>query len=168
MIKLRLRGVSRTVNWDDPLISMCQCDSTIEFTACKTKGHIKTFQRYFDSLSHKRLPVVVYHFNWGWWFDIECYLMGQHDALKKYWQPSQYAETLQVVISEDGGRITNAISMTQHQNCTQSNNQWLDIPVPYTTSQKSRHNVGLQPIFLTEKQRNICWQRKNLRCMIQN
>ena len=35
--------------------------------------------------------------------------MGQHDALKKYWQSSQYAETLQVVISEDGGRITNAI-----------------------------------------------------------
>lgn len=92
--------------------------------------------------------------------------MGQHDALKKYWQSSQYAETLQVVISEDGGRITNAISMTQHQNCTQSNNQWLDIPVLYTTSQKSRHNVGLQPIFLTEKQQNICWQRKNLRCMI--
>ena len=92
--------------------------------------------------------------------------MGQHDALKKYWQSSQYAETLQVVISEDGGRITNAISMSQHQNCTQSNNQWLDIPVPYTTSQKSRHNVGLQPIFLTEKQQNICWQRKNLRCMI--
>ena len=92
--------------------------------------------------------------------------MGQHDALKKYWQSSQYAETLQVVISEDGGWITNAISMTQHQNCTQSNNQWLDIPVLYTTSQKSRHNVGLQPIFLTEKQQNICWQRKNLRCMI--
>ena len=92
--------------------------------------------------------------------------MGQHDVVKKYWQSSQYAETLQVVISEDGGRITNAISMTQHQNCTQSNNQWLDIPVPYTTSQKSRHNVGLQPIFLIEKQRNICWQRKNLRCMI--
>ena len=67
---------------------------------------------------------------------------------------------------EHGGRITNAISMTQHQNCTQSNNQWLDIPVLYTTSQKSRHNVGLQPIFLTEKQQNICWQRKNLRCMI--
>ena len=92
--------------------------------------------------------------------------MGQHDALKKYWQSSQYAETLQVVISEDGGWITNTISMPQHQNCTQSNNQWLDIPVPYTTSQKSRHNVGLQPIFLTEKQQNICWQRKNLRCMI--
>jgi hypothetical protein len=73
--------------------------------------------------------------------------MGQHDALKKYWQSSQYAETLQVVISEYGGRITNAILMTQHQNCTQSNNQWLDIPVLYTTSQKSRHNVGLQPIF---------------------
>ena len=53
MIKLRLRGVSRTVNWDDPIISMCQCDATIEFTACKTKGHIKTFQRYFDSLSQK-------------------------------------------------------------------------------------------------------------------
>jgi len=29
--------------------------------------------------------------------------MGQHDAVKKYWQSSQYAETLQVVISEDGG-----------------------------------------------------------------
>ena len=92
--------------------------------------------------------------------------MGQHDALKKYWPWSQYAETLQVVISEDGGRITNAISMMQHQNCTQSNNQWLDIPVLDTTTQKSRHNVGLQPIFLTEKQQNICWQRKNLRCMI--
>jgi hypothetical protein len=54
----------------------------------------------------------------------------------------------------------------QHQNCTQINNQGLDIPVPYTTSQKSRHNVGLQPIFLTEKQQNICWQGKNSRCMI--
>ncbi len=82
--------------------------------------------------------------------------MGQHDALKKYWQSSQYAETLQVVISEDGGRITNAILMRQHQNCAQSSNQRLDIPVPYTTLQKSRHNVGLQPIFLTEKQQNIC------------
>jgi hypothetical protein len=30
-------------------------------------------------------------------------LMGQHDAVKKYWQPSQYTETLQVVISEDRG-----------------------------------------------------------------
>ena len=46
LIKLRMRGDSITVNWDDPIISMCQCDSTIEFTACKTKGHIKTFQRY--------------------------------------------------------------------------------------------------------------------------
>jgi hypothetical protein len=92
--------------------------------------------------------------------------MGQHDALKKYSQSSQYAETLQVVISEDGGWITNAISMTQHQNCTKSNNQWLDIPVPYTTSQMSRHYIGLQPIFLTEKQQNTCWQRKNWRFMI--
>ena len=47
-----------------------------------------------------------------------------------------------------------------------SNNQWWDIPVLYTTSQKSRHNLGLQPIFLTEKQQNVCWQRKNLRCII--
>ncbi len=52
-IKQRLRGASGTVNWDDPIISMCQCVATIEFTACKTKGHIKTFQRYFDSLSQK-------------------------------------------------------------------------------------------------------------------
>ncbi len=50
LIKQRLRVVSRTINWDDPIISMCQCDATIEFTACETKGHIKTFQRYFDSL----------------------------------------------------------------------------------------------------------------------
>jgi hypothetical protein len=49
--------------------------------------------------------------------------MGQHDALKKYWQSSQFAETLQVVISEDGGQFTIVISMAQHQNCTQSNNQ---------------------------------------------
>ena len=53
MIKLRLRGVSRTVNWDDPIISMCQCDATIEFTARKTKGHIKTFQSFFYSLSQQ-------------------------------------------------------------------------------------------------------------------
>ena len=53
LIKLRLRGVGRTVQWVDPIISMCQCDAIIEFTACKTKGHIKTFQRYFDSLTQK-------------------------------------------------------------------------------------------------------------------
>ncbi len=58
MIKQRLRGVSRTVNWDDPIISMCQCDATIESTACKTKGHIKTFQRYFDSLRQKGLQLL--------------------------------------------------------------------------------------------------------------
>jgi hypothetical protein len=49
--------------------------------------------------------------------------MGQHYALRKYWQSNQYAETLQIVISEDGGRVTNAILVTQRQNCTQSNNQ---------------------------------------------
>jgi len=68
--------------------------------------------------------------NRGWSLDIECCLMGQHDTLKKYWQSSHFAETLQVVISNDGGRTTNAISTTQqrqHQNCAQSNNQWLDI-----------------------------------------
>ncbi len=53
LIKLRLRGLSRTANWDNSIISMCQCDATIEFTACKAKGHIKTFQRYFDSLSQQ-------------------------------------------------------------------------------------------------------------------
>ncbi len=45
--------------------------------------------------------------------------MGQHDASKTYWQSSRYAETLQVVISKHGSQITIAISMTQHQNCTQ-------------------------------------------------
>ena len=55
LIKLRLRGVSRTINWDDPIISMRQCDTTIKFTACKTKGHIK---RYFDSLSQKCFGVL--------------------------------------------------------------------------------------------------------------
>ncbi len=59
LIKLRLRGVSRTVNWDDPIISMCQCEATIEFTACKTKGHIKTFQRYFDSLSQQGFRLLL-------------------------------------------------------------------------------------------------------------
>ena len=58
MIKQRLRWVSRTVNWDDPIVSMCQCDATIEFTACKTKGHIKTFQRYSDSLSQQGFQLL--------------------------------------------------------------------------------------------------------------
>ena len=53
LINQRLRGVSRTVNWDDPIISMSQCDATIDFTACKTEGHIKTFQGCFDSLCQK-------------------------------------------------------------------------------------------------------------------
>ena len=132
----------------------------------QNKGTHQDISEIFWFIQPIRLLVVVYHFNWGWNFDIECCLMGQHDALKKYWQSSPYEETLHVVISEDGGWITNAILMMQHQNCTQSNDQLLDIPVPYTTSQKSRHNVSLQPIFLTEKQQTVCWQRKNLRCMI--
>ena len=66
MIKLWLRWVSRTVNWDDPIISMCQCDPPIKFTACKTKGHIKAFQRYFDSLSQLGFLLLFYHLNRGW------------------------------------------------------------------------------------------------------
>ncbi len=48
-----LRWVSRTVNWDDPIICMCQSDTAIKLRACKRTGHIRTFQIYFDSLSQQ-------------------------------------------------------------------------------------------------------------------
>ena len=43
MIKFRSRWVKRTVNLDNLRISMCQSETTIEFRACKIKGHITTF-----------------------------------------------------------------------------------------------------------------------------
>ncbi len=39
----------KTIQW----FFLCQSHSTIEFRACKTKGHIRIFQRYFDSLSQQ-------------------------------------------------------------------------------------------------------------------
>ena len=59
MIKLRLRGVSRTVNWDDSIICMCQSDTAIKLRACKRTGHIWTFQRYFDSLTRKASRLLL-------------------------------------------------------------------------------------------------------------
>ena len=60
-----------------------------------------TSRHFRDSLIIKPIGlfVVVYHFNQGWYLDFECCLMGQHDASKKCWQSSWYAETLQFVIS---------------------------------------------------------------------
>ncbi len=55
LIKQRLRGVSRTVNWDDSIIYMCQSDTATKLRACKRIGHIWTFQRYFDSWSQQAL-----------------------------------------------------------------------------------------------------------------
>ena len=53
VIKQRLGCVNRTVNWDDSMILMRQSDTTIKFRACKTKGHIRAFQRYFHSWSQQ-------------------------------------------------------------------------------------------------------------------
>ena len=147
------------------MIFMCWFKAKIDFRACKNKGTHQDISQIFWFIKPIRLPVVVYHSNRSWYLDFECFLMGQHDASKKYWQSSIYAETLQVVNSYDGGWITNVILMTQHNNCTQSDNQWLDIP-DWIYFTKSRHNIGLQPTFSTEKHQTVWWLHKNLRCMI--
>ncbi len=55
LIKQILRWGSRTVNWDDSMICMCQSDPAIKLRACKRTGHVWTFQRYFDSVSQQAL-----------------------------------------------------------------------------------------------------------------
>ena len=65
--------------------------------------------------------------------------MGQHDELKKYWQSSQCVETLQVVISEDEGRITIAISMKLAFNLVEP--LWYGRSWPRSQSERGKSNL---------------------------
>ncbi len=61
-IKRRLRGVSRTVNWDDPIISMSMWRHKRIYSV-QNKGTHQDISEIFWFIKPKRLPVVVYHFN---------------------------------------------------------------------------------------------------------
>ncbi len=126
----------------------------------KQRGTSEHF-RDFGFIKPTSPLVVVYHFNHVWSMDFPCCLMGQHAALKKFQLSSQLAEILDLVFSLDGGWITPEVSKTRHQYWTNGYNQWLDLPVEYTNSQKNRDDVGLRPIFfLTSKLQMVCLLQK--------
>ncbi len=142
------------------MIWIWQYDTAIKLRACKRTGHIVTFQRYFDTLSQKALLLSFITS-----IEVDTWILSAAWLASKMHRRNvgNQADMLKLSSCDflNGGWITNAILMTQHQNCTQSNNLcnnlWLDIPVRYTTSQKIWHNVGLQPIYFTEKQQTVCW-----------
>ena len=133
------------------MIFMCQSDTTIEFRACKRKGHIRTFQRYFDLLSQQGFPLSLitsievdpWILSTAWWAS-----MMHRRNIGNHWQANLWKLSklwfLKVeVASPMLFRWRN--TRTSHR-ALNAINQWLDIPVRYTTAQKSRHNVGLQSI----------------------
>ncbi len=73
--------------------------------------------------------VVVYHFNYGWFLDLVCCLMGQHAVLKRYCSTSQFEKIFDFVFSCDRDWNPHRVfDNTAPMSC----NQWLDIPVRYT------------------------------------
>ena len=117
---------------------LCWSYTIVELSACKTRGHIRTFQRYFDSLTQKSLSAVVDHNNHCQSVDFGCCMTGQHPGLRKYWRSSHYAEKDDLLYSLDGGRKAFFVHWSVHQWWKMRQNQWLELPYWYAASQNEQ------------------------------
>ena len=99
------------------MIFMCQSDATIKFRVCKTKGHFRKFQRYFDLLSQQGFQLSFItsikvdswiHSAARWASMMHWRNMGN----QANWQKLSTLRFLKIEV----GRITNVLSVTQNQN----------------------------------------------------
>ncbi len=148
------------------MIYLCRSYTIVELSACKAKGHIGTFQRYFHSSSQRASRLLFITTSivdpWilaaAWWASIQRWKSNGAQAIMRE----------KLIFSIPVMEVENPLSscdLSTSDGKYHINNDWIyqiHLLLPWT----SRHDVGTRPIFLTKKQQKDCWQRKNPRCMI--
>ncbi len=115
---------------------LCWFYTIVELSTCKTRGHIWTFQRYFDSLIPKASWLALKQLCWKSWSSVFI-----------RWRSERLFRAFKLVsppVMKRWGKI----------------NDWIyqiDILLP----KMSRHYVGARHIFSTNEQQKESWQPKN-------
>ncbi len=138
----------------------------VELSACKTREHIWTFQRYFDSLTQKasrllfitKITVADWILDPAWrasiqgWENIGSQAIMQKKliyCIHKMEVKTPFSCIGQSTSDEKWGIISD----------------WI-YQIDMLLRKMSRHYVGARHIFSTNKQQKVCWEPKTLRCMI--
>ncbi len=144
---------------------LCWSYTIVGLSACKTRGHIRTFQRYFDSLTQKasRLllitTITVDHwiFDAAWRASIQGWEnIGSQAIMRKKMilciNKMEVEKLFRALVSPPvmKNEIKSMIGITKLICCFL---KWAD-------------TMQAPDIFPTNKQQNFCWQPKKLRCMI--
>ena len=145
---------------------LCLSYTKVELSACKTRGHIRTFQRYFDSLTRKAsrllfittITVNQWILDAVWRDSIQGWEnIGSQAIMRK--------KMILCIHKMEVEKPFSCIGQSTSDEKWDKNNDWnyqIDMLLP----KMSRHYVGARHIFSTNEQQKVCWQPKKMRCMI--
>ncbi len=140
---------------------LCWSYTVVELSTCKTRGHIRKFQRYFDSLTQKASRLFFSQQSLsiiGFWM--------RHDG------PSSRVEKILALKPLCGKKIfcIHKMEVEKPFSCigqSTSDEKWdiindwkyqIDMLLP----KMSRYYVGARYSFPTNEQRKVCWQPKKI------
>ncbi len=147
---------------------LCWSYTKVELSACKTREHIRTFQRYFDSLTQKasRLLFIItitvnqWILDAVWWASIQGWEnIGPQAIMRK--------KMIFCIHKMEVERPFSCIGQFTSDEKWDKINDWnyqIDMLLP----KMSRHYVGARHVFSTNEQQKDCWQPEKLRWMILN
>ena len=147
---------------------LCWSYTKVELSACKTRGHIRTFQRYFDSLTRKASRLLF--------ITVTTITVNQW-ILDAVWRASiQGWENIgaQAIMRKKMIFCIHKMEVEKPFSCigqSTSDEKWDKIndwnyQIDMLLPKMSWHNVGARHVFLANEQQKDCWQPKKLRCMI--
>jgi hypothetical protein len=129
----------------------------VQLSACKTRGHMKTFQRFWF-IDPKSLLAVVYHNNYCQSSDFGCCMTGQHPGLRNIGSQAIMRKKMIFCIHKmEVEKPFLCIGQSTSDENWDKINDWnyqIDMLLP----KMSRHYVGTRHIFSTNEQQKGCWQ----------
>ena len=145
---------------------LCWSYTIVELSACKTRGHIRTFQRYFDSLTQKasRLLLITTITVNQWILDAvwRASIQGWENIGS---QAIMRKKMIFCIHKMEVEKPFSCIGQSTSDEKWDKINDWnyqIDMLLP----KMSIRYVGARHVFLANEQQKECWKQKKLRCMI--
>ena len=144
----------------------CWSCTIVELSLCRTRGHIRTFQRYFDALTQKASRLLfITTITVNQWI-LDAVWRASIQGWENIGAQAIMRKTMILCIHKmEVERPFSCIGQSIGDEKWDKINDWnyqIDMLLP----KMSRHHVGARHVFLANEQQKDCWQPKKLRCMI--
>ncbi len=138
--------------------NLCWSYTKVKLFSCKTRGHVRTFQRYFDLLTQKASrPLFITTITVNQWILDAVWRVSIQGWENIGSQAIMLKKMIFCIHKMKVEKLFVCIGQSTSDEKWDKINDWIDILLP----KMSRHYVGARHVFFTNEQQKIAGSRKN-------